>query len=385
MDSKLPRFHAGILSSVAAGAQLYELSHAMAPSMPVYHQHIPFSLALHRRHGDPHPAKREDGSSFANEVIVTSGHSGTHIDALGHFSRNGCLHGGIHVADVETRDGYREHSVADIPPILQGAVVLDVAAAKGVDCLAPAQEITVADVEAALALSGAGAYATVDKFQIDTETANLFSSSLPWRQNEIRLYKEFPETVDLIVAVIDADTPEKADDAARRLREALTGKPLMQRVWQPDDNAFFRKNGLLFLKTDELEHTMGVLGGRREAPANVAPDTAVDARLAAIRGTRILLVEDNDINQQVARELLEEAGLVVEVADRGPGLPEGAEERIFGRFTRYARGSSAPGTGLGLSICRGVVAAHGGSIRAYNQAGGGSVFHVELPAAAQEG
>lgn len=60
MDSKLPRFDASVLGSVAAGAQLYELSHAMAPSMPVYHQHIPFSLALHRRHGDPHPAKRED-------------------------------------------------------------------------------------------------------------------------------------------------------------------------------------------------------------------------------------------------------------------------------------------------------------------------------------
>jgi kynurenine formamidase len=155
MESKLPRFDASILGAVAAGAQLYELSHAMAPSMPVYHQHIPFSLALHRRHGDPHPVKREDGSSFANEVIVTSGHSGTHIDALGHFSRNGCLHGDVRVADVETRDGYREHSVADIPPIIQSAVVLDVAAAKGVDCLAPAQEVTVADIEAALALSGA--------------------------------------------------------------------------------------------------------------------------------------------------------------------------------------------------------------------------------------
>lgn len=123
-----------------------------------------------------------------------------------------------------------------------------------------------------LALSGAGAWATVDKFQIDTETANLFSSSLPWRQNEIRLYKEFPETVDLIVAVIDADTPEKADDAARRLRDSLIGKPLIQRVWQPDDNAFFRKNGLLFLKTDELEHTMGVLGGQRDVLQPLAED-----------------------------------------------------------------------------------------------------------------
>ena len=151
MNSRLPGFDPKHFSAVAAGAKVYDLSHAMAPSMPVYHQHIPYSLALHRRHGDPHPAKRQDGSSFANEIIVTSGHSGTHIDALGHFSRNGCLHGGIKVSDIETRDGYSQLNAADIPPILQSAVVLDVAGAKGVDCLKPAEEISVQDIEKALA------------------------------------------------------------------------------------------------------------------------------------------------------------------------------------------------------------------------------------------
>jgi kynurenine formamidase len=155
MDSRLPGFDPALLAAIRPNARIYELSHAMAPSMPVYHQHIPFSLALHRRHGDPHPKPREDGSSFANEVIVTSGHSGTHIDALGHFSRNGCLHGGIKVSEVETRDGYREHNAADIPPILQHAVILDVAAAQGVECLKPAEEILVDHLERALALSNA--------------------------------------------------------------------------------------------------------------------------------------------------------------------------------------------------------------------------------------
>jgi kynurenine formamidase len=155
MKSRLPGFDPKLLAAIAEGAKVYELSHAMAPSMPVYHQHVPYSLALHRRHGDPHPVKRKDGSSFANEIIVTSGHSGTHIDALGHFSRNGCLHGGIKVSEIETRDGYRELNAADIPPILQSAVVLDIAAAKGVDCMQPAEEILVSDIEKALALTGA--------------------------------------------------------------------------------------------------------------------------------------------------------------------------------------------------------------------------------------
>jgi kynurenine formamidase len=151
MKSRLPSFDPKLLAATAEGAKIYELSHPMAPSMPVYHQHIPYSLALHRRHSDPHSVQRKDGSSFANEVIVTSGHSGTNIDALGHFSRNGCLHGGIKVSDVETRDGYRTLNAADIPPILQSAVVVDVAAAKRVDCLGPAEEISVSEVEQALA------------------------------------------------------------------------------------------------------------------------------------------------------------------------------------------------------------------------------------------
>jgi len=67
-----------------------------------------------------------------------------------------------------------------------------------------------------------------------------------------------------------------------------------------------------------FDMTMGVLGGRREPRGTVADEwAATDSRLASVRGARILLVEDNDINQQVARELLEDVGLVVDVADNG--------------------------------------------------------------------
>jgi two-component system sensor histidine kinase/response regulator len=67
-----------------------------------------------------------------------------------------------------------------------------------------------------------------------------------------------------------------------------------------------------------FDSTMNVLGGRAaDAPAADSPGGVADHRLAALRGARILLVEDNDINQQVARELLEDAGLAVEVADNG--------------------------------------------------------------------
>jgi two-component system, OmpR family, sensor histidine kinase KdpD len=69
--------------------------------------------------------------------------------------------------------------------------------------------------------------------------------------------------------------------------------------------------------------------------------------------------------------------LVVEVRDRGPGIPTGSEGRVFEKFFRG--GSSAPGAGLGLAICRGIVAVHGGSIGVENRSGGGAVFRVVLP------
>jgi two-component system sensor histidine kinase KdpD len=71
------------------------------------------------------------------------------------------------------------------------------------------------------------------------------------------------------------------------------------------------------------------------------------------------------------------AGVLVEMADRGPGIPEGQQERIFDKFTR----GKVPGggVGLGLSICRVIIEAHGGRIWAENRPGGGAVFRFTLP------
>ncbi|MBA4371284.1 MAG: two-component system sensor histidine kinase KdbD [Thermodesulfovibrio sp.] len=69
--------------------------------------------------------------------------------------------------------------------------------------------------------------------------------------------------------------------------------------------------------------------------------------------------------------------VVVELSDRGPGIPDGAEESIFEKFMR---GSSAGGgIGLGLTICRAIVIAHGGRIWSENREGGGAIFRFTLP------
>jgi two-component system sensor histidine kinase KdpD len=69
------------------------------------------------------------------------------------------------------------------------------------------------------------------------------------------------------------------------------------------------------------------------------------------------------------------------VADRGIGIPPEDLERVFEKFYRVQRPDSVGGTGLGLSIGKGIVEAHGGSIRAVNRAGGGTSVRMQLPLA----
>ena len=74
-----------------------------------------------------------------------------------------------------------------------------------------------------------------------------------------------------------------------------------------------------------------------------------------------------------------EDAVTVEVADRGPGLPPGEEQRIFDKFYRVQRTAMPSGTGLGLTICRGMVEAHGGHMWAENRPSGGTVVRFTLP------
>mgnify|MGYP001603214281 CR=1 FL=1 len=69
------------------------------------------------------------------------------------------------------------------------------------------------------------------------------------------------------------------------------------------------------------------------------------------------------------------AGRIIRVADNGSGIPVSALETLFDPFVTTKTG----GLGLGLAISRGIISAHGGTIRASNRAEGGTVFEISLP------
>jgi uncharacterized protein len=97
-------------------------------------------------------------------------------------------------------------------------------------------------------------------FAIDTNTDDLLSAKLPWRQQEIAFRKAFPQTVDLILVDVGASTPEASEAAAREVRRALANKPeLFRSVRDELDSPFFRQNGLLFLPPVQVEQITGQL------------------------------------------------------------------------------------------------------------------------------
>jgi hopanoid biosynthesis associated RND transporter like protein HpnN len=92
---------------------------------------------------------------------------------------------------------------------------------------------------------------------VTTDTDQMFSPSLPWRQHAAELKKDFPQFGDLLVAVIDAQEPEEAEATAAALATALAGDHVhFNSVRRPDASPYLRKEGLLFLDEKALSDLM---------------------------------------------------------------------------------------------------------------------------------
>jgi two-component system, OmpR family, sensor kinase len=77
----------------------------------------------------------------------------------------------------------------------------------------------------------------------------------------------------------------------------------------------------------------------------------------------------------------EDDSAVLEVADRGPGVPTELRARVFERFASGPEGGAhSRGSGLGLAIVKAVADGHGGRVELLDADGGGARFVVTLPA-----
>lgn len=120
------------LESALRGARVFDLSHPMVVGMPQSPNHVAFTMAMTRRHGD---LVRRDGSTGAAEMVIMSGHTGTHLDALSHVALGGRMYGGVDAGQALENGRFSALGVETVPPIVARAVLIDVARACGVGCL----------------------------------------------------------------------------------------------------------------------------------------------------------------------------------------------------------------------------------------------------------
>ena len=82
---------------------------------------------------------------------------------------------------------------------------------------------------------------TTHHIGINTDASKMISEKLSWRQTYLSYKEKFPQFFGEIAIVIDGETPELADSAARRLTARLKGETkLFKSVYQPGGSDFFR-------------------------------------------------------------------------------------------------------------------------------------------------
>ncbi len=126
----------------------------------------------------------------------------------------------------------------------------------------------------AILLGVVGGLYAASNFAIDADVNKLISKDLPWRQREAAFDKSFPVKEETILAVIDAPSAELVTQATAALVDKLSGeKNLIKSVTELGGGPFFRKNGLLFLPTQQVVETTRKLGEAKPIIQALAQDS----------------------------------------------------------------------------------------------------------------
>src|SRR5262245_19587060 len=106
---------------------------------------------------------------------------------------------------------------------------------------------------ATLALAALAAWYAGGNLGVNTDTANMIAPTIPWRQHYNEYRDAFPLRDRNLLIVIDAPTPERADEFAAELLVELRKQPERYRApLLAGEGEFFERNGLLYLPTAEL-------------------------------------------------------------------------------------------------------------------------------------
>src|SRR5262252_6804280 len=107
---------------------------------------------------------------------------------------------------------------------------------------------------ALLAAAGLSVWYAAHHLGVNTDTTNMISPALSWRQNFNEYREAFPVRDKNLLIVVDAKTPAQADEFAAKLLVELRREPdLYHSIFMQGEGEFFARNGLLYLPLAELE------------------------------------------------------------------------------------------------------------------------------------
>jgi len=110
---------------------------------------------IHRMTSIPTDGERPDGMIVSDDVVTMPLQCATQWDGLTHVGYDGFLYNGAPASTVTAARGAERNSFHLVAPLLIGrGILVDVAAARGVSCLEPGEEVTPADLDAALERQG---------------------------------------------------------------------------------------------------------------------------------------------------------------------------------------------------------------------------------------
>ncbi|MDE0238555.1 MAG: cyclase family protein [bacterium] len=148
MSSTSRKVNTAGLIDLAAQATVYDLGRTLRNGVAQSPNHPQFHHCLDRVHGD---RVRADGGSAAADLLTTGCHVGTHVDALAHVSHQGQLYGGVDATEAQAGGNFAVLGIHELPPFVGRGVLLDVPGLLGVEICEGGHEITVAELENAVA------------------------------------------------------------------------------------------------------------------------------------------------------------------------------------------------------------------------------------------
>ena len=127
-----------------------------------------------------------------------------------------------------------------------------------------------------LILSVLGAFVAMQRIHIDTDIDKLMNPNMPWRLRDAEMERAFPQNVDLLVAVVDGDTPDRAEDASAALSRDLGAEtPIFKNVRLAGDGEFFKREGFLFLPKPAVEQVTRKIIAAQPLLATLAADPSL--------------------------------------------------------------------------------------------------------------